>query len=106
LSGETAGTVRAAPRIHPRLLDALERLDDGTAPIAEVCRRLGAEADARSLTRPSYESVRELVHRLRELRSAPRGPSTVQILAEAAAGVRGGYGATVEQIARPRDERR
>jgi hypothetical protein len=98
--------VRAAPRIDRRLLDALERLDDGTAPIAEVCRRLGAEADASGLTQPSYESVRELVHVLRELRSRKLGPSALRILWEAGAGIRGGYGATVEHIARPREERR
>ncbi len=52
----------AAPRIRPALLRALTRLDDSSIPIAEVSRRVGAEADALGLTRPSYERVRELVH--------------------------------------------
>jgi hypothetical protein len=68
-----------APRISPRLLHALDRLDDRRLPIAEINRRLGAEAERLGLRRPSYERVRELVHRLRWLR---RGPSTGRVLLE------------------------
>jgi hypothetical protein len=67
----------AAPRIHRRLLEALIRLDDRTVPIAETCRRIGAEADRRGLTRPSYQRVRVLVH---ESRRARRGPTTTSVL--------------------------
>jgi hypothetical protein len=98
--------VRSGPRIDPRLVEAISRLDDGAAPIAEIWRRVGAEADAAALTRPSYERVRELVHLHRALCAERLGPSTLVILAEAAAGIRGGYGSVVEQIARPRSERR
>ena len=38
-------------------------------PIAEVRRRVGAEADRLGLPRPSYERVRELVHESRGLRA-------------------------------------
>jgi len=70
-----------APRISPRLLRALDRLDDPRLPIAELNRRLGAEAERLGLRRPSYQRVRELVHRLRSLR---RGPSTSRVLVEIA----------------------
>jgi hypothetical protein len=68
-----------APRISPRLLQALARLDDRRLPIAEINRRLGAEAERLGLRRPSYQRVRELVHQLRRFR---RGPSTGQVLFE------------------------
>ncbi len=68
-----------APRIGPRLLRELRRLDDGRLPIAEVSRRLGRFAERRGLPRPSYEQVRILVHRERALR---RGPTTAQVLVD------------------------
>jgi hypothetical protein len=40
----------------------IDRVDDGTLSIAEICRRAGEAADALRLTRPSYEQVRTLVH--------------------------------------------
>jgi hypothetical protein len=67
----------AAPRIDRRLLEALVRLDDRTVPIAETHRRIGAEADRRGLTRPSYQRVRVLVH---ESRRARRGPTMTSVL--------------------------
>jgi hypothetical protein len=70
-----------APRIPPRLLQALDRLDDRRVPIAEVNRRLGAEAERLGLRRPSYQRVRELVHRLRWLR---KRPTTASVLWEVA----------------------
>ena len=73
--------LRFAPRISPRLLEALGRLDDRRVPIAETCRRLGAEAERLKLPRPSYERVRVLVHALRRLR---RGPSTASVLLDVA----------------------
>jgi len=70
-----------APRIPPRLLEALVRLDDRTVPIAEVCRRLGAEAERIGVPRPSYQRVRVLVHALRRV---PPRPTTASVLAEIA----------------------
>ena len=61
--------VDSAPRLSPRLLDAIVRIDDRKLPIAEIRRRLGAEADRLGLPRPSYERVRELVHESRRLRA-------------------------------------
>jgi hypothetical protein len=75
----------AAPRINRRLLEALVRLDDRAVPIAETCRRIGAEADRRGLTRPSYQRIRVLVH---ESRRARRGPTTTTVLLEVMAGSR------------------
>jgi len=63
----------------------LVRLDDRGVPIAETYRRLGIEADHLGLTRPSYERVRELVHRERSIR---RGPSTTSVLVDVAWRVR------------------
>ena len=77
--------LRFAPRIPDRLCKILLRLDDRGIPIAETYRRLGAEADRLGLTRPSYERVRELVHRERSIR---RGPSTTSVLVDIAWRVR------------------
>jgi len=68
-----------APRISHRLLQTLDRIDDPKLPIAEVNRRLGAEAWRLGLPRPSYQRVRVLVHQLRRIRSR-KGPSTGAIL--------------------------
>jgi hypothetical protein len=68
-----------APRISFRLLQSLDRLDDPELPIAEVNRRLGAEAWRLGLPRPSYQRVRVLVHQLRRIR-ARKGPSTGEVL--------------------------
>jgi hypothetical protein len=59
---------RAAPRISPRLVDAIDRLDDPRVPIAETARRVCAEAERLGLLRPSYQQIRVLVHELRALR--------------------------------------
>jgi hypothetical protein len=68
---------RFAPRISDRLLHAIPRLDDGKMPFAEVCRRVGEEADRLGLPRPSYQRVRVLVHEARRLR---RQPTTADVL--------------------------
>jgi hypothetical protein len=70
-----------APRISPKLLEAIVRLDKRTVPIAETCRRVGANAERLGLPRPSYERIRELVHDARRLR---RGPSTASVLLDVA----------------------
>lgn len=62
----------SAPRIAQTLLEAIPRLDDGARPIAEVCRQVGAVADSRGLTRPSYERIRVLVHLLRAIDGGAR----------------------------------
>lgn len=71
-------TTAAAPRIPLPLLEALARFDDESLPIAEIARRVCAEADRRGLTRPSYERLRALVHELR------RQPRTAEILRDTA----------------------
>jgi hypothetical protein len=77
--------LRFAPRISPRLLEALGRLEDPRVPIAETCRRLGSEAERLKLPRPSYERVRVLVHALRAARRRlRRGPSTASVLLDVA----------------------
>ena len=95
---------RIAPRIALPLLEAIVRFDDGKVPIAEVCRRVGREAERR-LTRPSYERIRELVHIERSLRRRRRGPTTVQLMLEAGAGYRSAA-STMDNVRRPREERR
>ena len=55
----------SAPRIDPRLVAALERLDDESLPYAEVARRLGRVAAELGLAQPSYEQVRVLTRRHR-----------------------------------------
>jgi len=67
----------SAPRIDPRLVAALARLDDDRLPIAEVNRRLGDLALRFGFTKPSYEQVRVLVH---ATRSRAIGPTTGEVL--------------------------
>jgi len=68
-----------APRISVRLLQTLDRIDAPELPIAEINRRLGAEAWRLGLPRPSYQRVRTLLHQLRRIR-ARKGPGTTEIL--------------------------
>jgi hypothetical protein len=74
-----------APRIRRELLEAVVHFDERSHPIAETCRRVGAEAERLGLTRPSYQRVREIVHESRRIR---RGPSTASVLADVAFRVR------------------
>jgi hypothetical protein len=60
---------RFAPRLSPRLVAAIERLDDGKISYAELRRLVGAEADRLDLPRPSYERVRTLAQDLRTKRA-------------------------------------
>jgi hypothetical protein len=61
-----------APRISLNVLDAIADLDDRTVPIAEVNRRVGAAAQRLGYPRPSYQRVRQLVHRIRSIRRRRR----------------------------------
>jgi hypothetical protein len=83
---QTGGVTRSAPRISPRLVEAVARLDDGKMPVAELCRRVGATADALGLPRPSYEQVRVLARTAR--RWAAVNPTTAEVLVDVASGVR------------------
>ena len=56
---------RSAPRLDPRLVAAIGKLDDRGRPLAETSRLVGELADAAGLPRPSYEQVRTLAHRAR-----------------------------------------
>jgi hypothetical protein len=76
---------RFAAKISADLLDTLVRADRRSTSIAETWRCVGAEADRRGLTRPSYERVRMLVHEARRIR---RGPSTASVLLDVALRVR------------------
>jgi hypothetical protein len=73
--------VVAAARISDRLRRIVERADDGVTPIAEIWRRVGAEAERLGVARPSYEAVRLIVHDRRE---RYQGPSTAQVAVEVA----------------------
>ena len=75
--------VTSAPRISARLITALVRLDNPALPIAEINRRLGAEAARLGLTRPSYERIRVLLHEARLIRRR-RGATTAQVLVDIA----------------------
>jgi hypothetical protein len=97
--------VRSGPRIDERLVAAIEHLDDGVMSIAEVCRRVGSEAESAGLTRPSYEGIRELVHLSRAMRQRPSGPSALQLVWEGGGGMRG-YSNTMDQLRLPREDRR
>jgi hypothetical protein len=94
----------SAPRIPQRLLEAIVHLDDGRAPIAEIIRLVGTEADRLAITRPSYERIRQLIHESRRLRRR-RGPTIAQVFSEAAIGTRSLDSAKLA-LATRREERR
>jgi hypothetical protein len=92
--------VQFAPRLSAELLDVVERLATESVPIAEINRRVGAEAERRGLPRPSYQRVRVLVHEARELR---RGyVPTSEVLLDIAARTRSPYALTELAIREPR----
>ena len=61
----------SAPRIHPALQFAIERLDRPGRPIADTHRRVGLVADLIGVPRPSYQRTRELIHLHRRRRLQP-----------------------------------
>ena len=64
--------MRFSPRLHPYLVAKLWQLDDGRAPVAEIWRAIGREADDIGFPAPCYHSVRVIVRRERERRAAQR----------------------------------
>jgi hypothetical protein len=67
---------------------------------------IGAEADSRGYTRPSYEQIRVLVHLFRSVdRRRSDGPSIAQMVWEVGAGGRTG-GSLTHNMHLPRGERR
>jgi hypothetical protein len=56
---------RSAPRIDQRLLAAIADIDRRGRPIAETNRLVGQVAETMGLPKPSYEQVRQVVHRAR-----------------------------------------
>jgi len=70
---------RATPTSSARLYGEIERIDDGRMPIMEICRRVGAAAERRGLTRQSYEQVRAHVHAIRRLRRVSRAEILVDV---------------------------
>jgi hypothetical protein len=73
--------VSSAPRLHRLLIDCIEGLSRRSLPIAEIGRRVGAEAENLGLPRPSYEQVRVLVH---EARLRTSVPTTSEVLVDIA----------------------
>jgi hypothetical protein len=63
--------VGSAPRVPCPLVDELRRLAASTLSVAEICREAGRFSASRGFQRPSYETVRRLVERERELRALP-----------------------------------
>lgn len=62
----------AAPRLDPRLLAAIGRLDDSSLPIADTYRRCRETAAELGIPRPSYERVRQHVQEIRRRRERAR----------------------------------
>ena len=62
----------SAPRLDERLVKVIVRLDDLSVPIAETYRLSREHAARLDLPRPSYESVRLLVHEARRERRRRR----------------------------------
>src|SRR5262245_55524752 len=75
-----------ATRLSPQLRRTLRRLDDGTRPIAELNRRLGAQAERSGGFRPSYEQVRQAVHTSRQEGSPEVARVVVEVRVAAPAG--------------------
>jgi hypothetical protein len=67
----------SAPRLSPRLVEAIRRADDGKLPIAELWREAYLAAERLELQRPSYEAVRLVVHAHRRFRRLNRTTADV-----------------------------
>jgi hypothetical protein len=72
----------AAPRLERRLVQLVNRLAVRPLPVAEVWRRVGAEAGRYGCTRPSYERVRQLTRQAQAaaLNAAPKGAANEVLL--------------------------
>ncbi len=87
--------MRFASHFSLRLLDKVDDLSERSLPIAEINRRVGAEAQRLGVTKPSYERVRQLVHEARDLR---RGyVSALEILIDVATRTRSPH--AIEKLA-------
>jgi len=75
--------VQAAPRLDPRIVAALERLERSYSSIAEIRRALGVQARALGLAPPSYEHVRRLV-RARQAEREAAGPGVTAVAVDVA----------------------
>jgi hypothetical protein len=73
----------SAPRISRKLLEEIERVDDGSLSAADLCRQLGELALRLGLAQPSYQQVRVHLREIRRLRRM-KGPSTASVLADVA----------------------
>jgi hypothetical protein len=89
--------VHFASRLQPHIFDLIEALATQRIPIAEINRRVGAEAEKLGITRPSYERVRMLVHEARWLKADH--PSAAQAILDVATRTRSHH-AYVELAAR------
>jgi hypothetical protein len=83
------------------IVEAVVRLDDPTLPLAEVARRVAADAERQGLTRPSYERLRQVIKEQRMLR-ASLGPSAWQLYLDSGMWVTQRF---VDELKKPRDER-
>jgi hypothetical protein len=58
--------IPCAPRYNRRIFDLVRALDDRGESIAEICRRVGREAERLGLTRPSYVHLRRVIQAERQ----------------------------------------
>jgi hypothetical protein len=70
---------RCAPRLDARLVVSTANVDDPRRPIADTYRQVALVAEALGLPRPSYESIRRIVH---QLRVRKRDPTIGRVLLE------------------------
>jgi hypothetical protein len=70
-----------APRLPRGLVDEIDRLADRPDRAADICRMIGEKAEEQGFRRPSYEQVRQHVHRARR---RPRSVSTGEVLLDVA----------------------
>src|SRR5437588_6405845 len=101
LLAETLEVVVAAPRLDPRLLEALERFERWTRSVAEIRRSLVRLAHSLGLPPPSYEHVRRLV-RARRIRRAEQEPGIADVALDVMFRARPPQ-ALVEKLVQPRE---
>lgn len=80
----------AAPRLHPRIVEQIDRLARGDQSVADIRRTLVVRSIELSIPPPSYEHVRRLVARRRLELEAASSDALLPVAVDVALGIEHG----------------